>query len=126
MIYTSYYAKIKKLPEDVIPVSIAGKAPKGFKGIQYKKLAPKYSFFSVWKETHDNEYYIKHFNKEVLANLDIKQVISDLENFKKDENSKIALICYEKSEDFCHRHLVAYWLKCNGYECEEYREDIHG
>ena len=72
MIYTSYYAKIKKLPEDVIPVSIAGKAPKGFKGIQYKKLAPKYSFFSVWKETHDNEYYIKHFNEEVLANLDIK------------------------------------------------------
>ena len=51
MIYTSYYAKIKKLPEDVIPVSIAGKAPKGFKGIQYKKLAPKYSFFSVWKES---------------------------------------------------------------------------
>ena len=52
--------------------------------------------------------------------------LNKAESFKKDENSKIALICYEKSEDFCHRHLVAYWLKCNGYECEEYKEDIHG
>ena len=32
----------------------------------------------------------------------------------------IALLCYEKPDDFCHRHLVADWLNKNGYKCEEY------
>jgi hypothetical protein len=32
----------------------------------------------------------------------------------------IALVCYEKPEDFCHRHLVAEWLKKFGYCCEEF------
>ena len=120
MFYTSYYAKIKALPDNAIPVSIAGKAPNGFNGIQYKKLAPKYSFFSVWKETHDNNYYIEHFISEVLDVLDVKQVVADLESFKKNKDSIIVLVCYEKSGDFCHRHLVANWLNENGYKCEEY------
>lgn len=32
----------------------------------------------------------------------------------------IALICYEKPTDFCHRHLVADWLNKNGFKCDEY------
>ena len=35
---------------------------------------------------------------------------------------RIALICYEKPTDFCHRHLVADWLNKNGIECEEWEE----
>lgn len=35
----------------------------------------------------------------------------------------IALLCYEKPDDFCHRHLVADWLRKNGYECEELWRD---
>ena len=46
MIYTSYFAKIKELEENnIIPISICGKAPDWYKGLQYKKLAPKYEFF---------------------------------------------------------------------------------
>lgn len=43
-IYTSYYAKSKKIPEDIVRISIAGKAPEYYTGIQYKVLAPKYGF----------------------------------------------------------------------------------
>ena len=50
MIYTSYFAKLKSLPDNIIPISICGKAPKGYNGLQYKKLAPKYDFFMKWKE----------------------------------------------------------------------------
>ena len=35
------------------------------------------------------------------------------------ENFHIALICYEKPSEFCHRHLVADWLKEYGIEVEE-------
>lgn len=78
MIYTTYFANLKKLPEYVTPVSICGKAPYWYKGLQYKKLAPKYDFFMKWKETHDNDYYIKHFQKEVLDKLSPKETVIEL------------------------------------------------
>ena len=61
MIYTTYFDKLKSLPENIIPISICGKAPDWYKGLQYKKLAPKYYFFMKWKETQDNNYYIEHY-----------------------------------------------------------------
>lgn len=41
MFYTSYFANLKKLPDNVVPISICGKAPDWYSGLQYKKLAPK-------------------------------------------------------------------------------------
>ena len=32
----------------------------------------------------------------------------------------IALICYEKPGEFCHRNIVREWLKEFGYKVEEY------
>lgn len=107
-IYTSYYAKSKKIPEDIVKISIAGGAPKGYSGLQYKKVAPKYGFFMKWKENHDNDFYIKHFNSEVLNTLNAQDVYKDLERLSNGKDC--VLLCYEKPEDFCHRHLVADWL----------------
>lgn len=119
MIYTSYFAKLKALPENIIPISICGKAPNWYKGLQYKKLAPKYDFFMKWKENHNNDYYIEHFQKEVLDQLDILTVIRNLMDLA---DGKIpCLICYEKPNDFCHRHLVADWLNKHDFKCEEYQ-----
>lgn len=133
MIYTTYFAQLKNLPPNIIPVSICGKAPVWYKGIQYKQLAPKYDFFMEWKRTHDNDYYIRHFNSEVLDTLTISDVLNKLQ-FKlpnqiraqmnapiwESEDWHIALVCYEKPQDFCHRHLVANWLQENGVKCEEW------
>lgn len=124
MIYTSYFAKLKALPDNVIPISICGKAPEWYKGLQYKKVAPKYGFFMEWKQNHDNDYYIKCFKEQVLDTLDASTVVADLKRIagtvENGEGKDIALICYEKPFDFCHRHLVADWLKQNGVPCEEY------
>ena len=127
MIYTSYFAKIKELEKNnIIPISICAKTPDWYKGLQYKKLAPKYGFFMEWKKNHDNGYYIKHFQAEVLDHLDATDVIMDFSRllycFNVGEND-IALICYEKPSDFCHRHLVTEWLNQNGYKCEEWRSE---
>lgn len=118
MIYTSYFANLKKLPKNLVPISICGKAPDWYKGLQYKKLAPKYDFFIIWKENHDNDYYIENFNARVLDTLDPKQVKQELEQLA--QSCDIVLICYEKPGDFCHRHLVADWLTKHGIPCEEY------
>lgn len=141
MIYTSYFANIKNLKENYIPIAICGKSPEDYKGLEYKKLAPKWKFFKEWKENKNNDFYIEHFNEEVLKNLNPYDVIEDLENLIKnstiyDDNLKIfleivncmiwdnphihiVLICYEKPNDFCHRHLVSKWLKDNNIKCKE-------
>ena len=121
-IYTSYFAMLKNLPNNIVPISICVKVPQWYDGYQYKKLAPKYDFFMKWKENHDNDYYIKCFNEQVLSDLNAKDVLlelSELVGFN-NRHKDICLICYEKPTDFCHRHLVADWLKQNGYEVEEY------
>lgn len=108
-IYTSYFAKLKSLPEEIISISICGKAPSWYQGVQFKVLAPKYDFFIKWKENHDNEYYIKCFNEQVLDKLDATQIYNALKTLGGGQD--VALICYEKPDEFCHRHLVAEWLK---------------
>lgn len=138
MIYTSYFAKLKSLPKNVIPISICGKAPDWYTGLQYKKLAPKLSFFTEWKENHDNDYYVKCFTEQVLNSLDVYTVVNELYNLLPEEEKSlirtvncppwanpyvnIALICYERLEDFCHRHLVAEWLNRNSVKCKEWTE----
>lgn len=134
MIYTSYFAKLKSLPGNIIPISICGKAPDWYEGLQYKKLAPKWSLFKEWKENHDNDYYIKCFNEQVLNKLDAEQVNKELHSLisniilnpelfpNRSLIPDIALICYEKPSDFCHRHLVADWLIKNGFDCKEWGE----
>lgn len=135
MIYTSYFANLRKLPENIIPISICGKAPDWYKGLQYKKLAPKYDFFMEWKKNHDNDYYIKCFKEQVLDKLNVDDVVKELDsllidvtttlNYKVDSMlvPRIALVCYEKPSDFCHRHLVADWLNKNGISCKEWSEE---
>lgn len=129
MIYTSYFARLSDLPSNVTPISICGKAPDWYKGPEYKYLAPKWEFFSKWKQTGDNDYYIKCFNEQVLSKLDPQTVEKQLYILSKcyndyvyglDETYDVVLICYEKPGDFCHRHLVADWLNKNGIKCEEY------
>ena len=120
MIYTSYFAKLKELEKhNIIPISICGKTPDWYKGLQYKDLAPKYGFFMEWKKNHDNNYYIQCFNEQVLKNLNVENVIFQLYSLARAKD--IALICYEKPSDFCHRHLVAEWLNQNGFKCEDWR-----
>jgi hypothetical protein len=123
MVYTSYFGQMRNFPENVIPVAICGGIPTWYKGAWYKKPAPKYEFFQKWKQTHDNEYYIGQYNKEVLDKLNWQTVIADVhllipEDIRATMQSSIwtspdvhvVLLCYEKPEDFCHRHLFAEWL----------------
>lgn len=140
MIYTSYFAKLKSLPENVIPVAICAKVPEWYKGLHYKKLAPTYNTLMKYKKDHNEEDYIISYESETLAGLEVSYTLSEIYdllprgewgpremiemmNCPPWENPKyhIALICYEKPEDFCHRHIVEKWLKKSGIRCEEWR-----
>ncbi len=89
-----------------------------------------------WKKNHDNDYYIRCFTEQVLDTIDIDTVLNDIWNllpaetqaycklfncpFWANPNQHIVLVCYEKPADFCHRHLVADWMKQHGIQMEEW------
>ena len=118
MIYTSYFANLKNIPEGYVPVSICGKAPEGYTGLQFKKLAPSYDIFSQYKETGDRAQYSERYIREILGNLDPHKIINELYTLSNTQN--VVLVCYEGKGKFCHRHLVAGWLQKAGYMVGEY------
>lgn len=109
MIYTGYWAKINDyISNNLIPVGISGWSPDGYSGKTYKKLAPKYSWWKKWHDEHLSEqWYIEQYYKTVLDTLNPYEVISELQKL----GNNIILICFETPEKFCHRHIVAKWLK---------------
>lgn len=107
---TSYFAKNGS---HHAAVSIACSNPRGFKGKHYPKLAPPYWLVKKLKEDGDTKYYTEHYYKEVLDKLDPLTVYRELQKLATDE---AILLCWEKDNGFCHRHLVADWLNKN--ECD--------
>lgn len=107
-------------------VSISGDRGKKeeFQGKCYPALAPKKDFWKTWHENigkideiENNKYYIEEYYKQVLAKLDPVTVFDELKH-------KI-LLCYEDSNTFCHRHIVAAWLElCLGIEVPEINKDV--
>ena len=93
-------------------VSISGGRGKGanYTGECYSGLAPKLSFWKKWHENigavpekENDRYYIEQYYNQVLSKLDPEKVYKDLDHS--------ILLCYEDSEEFCHRHIVAAWLE---------------
>ena len=109
MIYTGYWAKTDKyIANGLTPVGISGWNPDGYNGATYKKLAPRYSWWSEWHEKHlGDDWYIQKYYETVLNTLDPVTVVTELQQFGKD----VVLLCFETPEKFCHRHIVANWLE---------------
>jgi len=110
MIYTGNYKNCKTKKYKTYSISKDKGKDANYDGDYYLELAPKESFFRVWKnnrgkidEFENNRYYIEQFYNEILKNLNPKEI------YKKLDNS--ILLCYEENNEFCHRHLVAAWLE---------------
>lgn len=117
-LYTTYFSKIKKLPRDVVPVSIARFPPKGVKILEYKTLAPSTELLMSYKQTGDWAAYVNTYNQTVLAKLDPYETVENLKALTNSAN--IALVCFEKDFTHCHRTLVAEWMKAHGFDVQEY------
>ena len=119
MIYTSYFANLKKLPKDIIPIAISASVPNSIDILRYKKLAPTYNILSEYKQTNNIDKYIKEYYNQILNKLNPNEVIKELYQLSNEKD--IALICYEKYDKFCHRQIVAKWLNNQGIKVEEYK-----
>ena len=121
-IYTTYFGNLRNLPNDIVPVAICGKTPDSWEGLKYPALAPKKWWWAIWKykKNEDLDYYRGMYEETVLKTLTPQTVIDDLE--KMSNGKDVALVCYEKPDSFCHRHLVADWLMHSGISVYEYEK----
>lgn len=117
-IYTSYFGNSKKLQQAGIKViGIALYPPRWFNGISLKQVSPTKSILFAKDQTQ--EEYIRRYKSEVLAQQDMCQFLKTVEMVSCGQD--VALCCYEKPGDFCHRHILAEWIKeKTGIEIKEY------
>ncbi len=105
--YTSNFTRARNVSNTIC---ISTGVPKWYIGPKYTDLNPGWSIVNEYKtniktlpaeEVQAN--YIKRYKTEVLDHLDVEKVYSDLEG-------KV-MLCYESPGEFCHRRLVAEWIK---------------
>lgn len=99
--FTSNFSTVKKLPQNLSPISIARGTPKWFNGKSYMALAPTWEMIKRMTWSQYNDAY-----NNILSKLDPKKVFDDL-----GENA--VLLCWETipGKVPCHRRLVAEWLE---------------
>ena len=125
MIYTGKYENCKS--GNLISISGDRGKKVNFEGKAYPLLAPKLSFWKTWKENigkidkyENDKFYIKEYYKQVLINIDIEEILKYA-----DEN--IIFLCYEDSEEFCHRHIFAEYIELKyGIKVPEIEIDENG
>lgn len=107
MIYLSYFAKYKG--SNGVSVSIG--TPSWFNGDKCIELAPSWELVKGYKSGRiTKKEYRKAYIKQLKA--------LNVHEYYKLLNTRV-LLCYEKPEDFCHRHIIREWFVRNGYLCEE-------
>lgn len=106
-IYTSYYGNYKELAKHNIHIiGISRGKPKNiYISKKIQELAPRWEMLKMSDKEYD-----KHYLK-ILDNLDPKEIIKKIITLG--DGKSVALCCYEKPTDKCHRHMVAKWLNKN-------------
>ncbi|MFZ2088591.1 MAG: hypothetical protein WAU47_08455 [Desulfobaccales bacterium] len=98
MIFTSNFKNAGHLPQ---AVAISRGLPRGWRGRAYRPLAPTWGLVKI---THQVQF-IRLYRAQVLDKLDARQVLRDL------GSDDFIMLCWEYPEVFCHRRVVAAWLK---------------
>jgi len=98
VIFTSNFKIAGHLPQ---AVAISRGIPRGWQGRRCKALAPPRDLIKIMEP----ERFIPLYRAHVLDKLDPMKVIRDLggDNF--------ILLCWEPPGEFCHRRVVAAWMR---------------
>ena len=109
MIYTSYYSRVRELVKNGIePICISRGAPSGFTGRRIMSLAPTWQMLKMPDAEYNRCY------EEILAKNDRDALVASF------GGKDVALLCWEKDINECHRKRVGEWLREGGYEVEEF------
>lgn len=118
-VFTSCFKFAKGLdPERYFVVSIARFPPKGFNGCCCYEFAPSVRLLKEFKEGLRRDHYAYRYERDVLKKTDVHRVFEGLA--RQACGRDIVLCCFEPAFDFCHRRILAHYVKrVWGYSIEE-------
>lgn len=105
-IYTTNYTKASRLSnKHYLKVSISYIRPRDFNGMHIQSFAPTKDLFEDYKNGLSPEDYETRFREQINK-------LSDIYSFfklmaKQAQGRDILLLCYEKKNAFCHRHILS-------------------
>jgi len=115
-LYTSYFGNAKKLrAAGCAIISIARYNPKFIRDLNgwCVSIAPTAEMLSMAQEDYDREM------KAILAKADAARFYAEFTK-RAGRYDSVALCCYEKNINECHRKLVGEWLTAAGFKCAEF------
>ena len=105
-IYTTNYTKASRLTEKYyLKVSISLYRPRDFKGMQIQSFAPTKELLEDYKNGLSAEQYEIRYREQINKLTDIYSFFQIMAKQAKGRN--ILLLCYEKKNAFCHRHILS-------------------
>lgn len=106
-VYTSYFGAARKFPKDkFIKTAVCYLVPRGI-GIWNSVVPPAELVFGLKRGEITKEYYEDQYYKMLL---DRKEQIANNIPYLKNGERDVVLLCYEKPNDWCHRHILARFL----------------
>jgi hypothetical protein len=105
--HTSYFASKKLGYANMNIVGISRSVPKFVKmNINvFEPLCPSWGLITVYKEGRITDVqYTRNYHGAILDQLDPEKIYQAL-------GEDAVLLCWEGPGKFCHRHIVAEWLK---------------
>jgi len=121
--FTSYFGKVNQIKQerpDMIFISIS-RWDRRWKGWKLKSLAPSEDLLRKYKKGL--------CTKEEYTDIYIKQLDVHCPSYyythlyEKFGNKDICFLCYERPDQFCHRHIVADWFTEYGFKCKEWGQE---
>lgn len=125
MLLTTYFSKIKEIPEDYTKLVITRFPPKWLNVEEFPKmhlckgLSPTASILNKYKKTNDWDEYKRSFKKEMLKKGTECKRYFELVKRHIEKGNNLCLICYEKDYKHCHRYIIAKELEKRGIEWKE-------
>ena len=109
-VYTSCFKFAKSLDESkFFVVSISRFPPRGFKCYKCYEFAPPADLLRMFKNGLSRRHYSVRYRHVVLESIDVHKVFEDLA--VKACGRDIVLCCFEPAFDFCHRRVLADYVK---------------
>lgn len=96
--YTSNFARLRRLPEGLRPISIALSSARWYKGAREGRLAPARAMLDMARPDYDRAF------QEILDGLNPGELYEQL-------GDNAVLLCWESPGIWCHRRLVAEWFE---------------
>jgi uncharacterized protein YeaO (DUF488 family) len=126
MLYTSYLAKLSKLPDEGTKILVTRWKPRNTIDIsKYNiewspSLAPSELLLAKYKDGSISfQQFREMFKEEKINRPDFIEALNELKTLLED-GQDVYILCYEKDYHSCHRTIIREMLEEEGYKCGEW------